>query len=679
MRLLRRTLDAALLLAGLRVFHLLLVKELLDRPLRVATWLVLIFALVVAVRALARHVAPDERGWLGRRWAAMGSSELVLVATFLVLVFLFHWGYQRAAADGREYFVQIRSLVMDGDFDFANERQFGVRGTSDRYAVGGPLLWGPFFVAAHLWLAVLDLFGAEWVRTGFANPYQRAVGFGTLVYGFAGLVLVFRLASRYFSERLALGATLAMTGGSFVLWYLVRDASMVHGTSMFATMIFLYEWHEGRSDRAGRGGPGGADGPVAGAAPRVRVGAAGPDRGRAGWARLGAAAGLMTLVRWQNLLFVVVVLPEALAAYRDGLRKEGPRGLREPLVRHGLATALAVVVFLPQLWLWRVTRGGWLDDPSGSHQVMWDSPQLVDVLFSPNRGLFSWTPLVYLAILGALFFLVRQPRVGSLLLLAFAAQVYINSTVGWGGAGFGARRFTNCTLLFVLGLAALLDWLRRHPVVAPSAIVAGLLVVNLSFSAEQHGRASFHSVSLRQMLDFTFDRFGNPFLFPRNAWIAWRHGVDINAYERLGSQRFNNLLIDLGERESTAERMLMGGWSPQPVPTWRWVVGTQATILVPLKASAPYLLDFRAATMDLPDLPPQPVEVRINGEPVGRVVLGPEFQEHEIRIEDGILRSDYDRIDFVMAWTRPGSELGNPRDDRQLSARFDWIRLTRLE
>lgn len=650
MRFLRGILDAVLLVAVLRVFHLLLTKELLDRPLRVAAWLVLVFAVVVACRSLARRVAPGDRGWLARCWAALGPSEMVLVAVFLVLVFLFHWGYQRAASDGREYFVQIRSLVMDADFDFANESHFGVRGTSDLYPVGGPLLWAPFFVAAHLWLGLLNLLGGEWVRNGFANPYQRAVGLGTLVYGFVGVVLVFRLARRYFSDRLALGATLAMTAGSFVGWYLVRDASMVHGMSLFATTLFLYVWHQGR----GR-------------------------RDRRGWAVLGATAGLMTLVRWQNLLFVVVVLPEAFAAYRAGLQEQGARGLREPLLRHGLATALAVVVFVPQLWLWKVARGGWFAAPSGGHAMAPGSPLLGDVLFSPNRGLFSWTPLVYLAVLGALVFLARQPRVGGLLLVAFSAQVYVNSTVGWGGAGFGARRFTACMLIFVLGLAALLDWLRRHPVVAPTLLVATLILVNLSFALEQHGRASFYDVSLRQMLGFTLDRVGNPFLFPRSAWIAWRHGVDINAYERVGSQEYNNLLIDLGERESVGEHLLMTGWSSQPVPLWRWVVGREATLLVPLKAPAPYLLDFRAATMDLPDLPPQVVEVRVNGELAGRVVLGPSFGEHEVRIEPDLLYGDYDLIRFVMAWSRPASLFGNPRDRRQLSARFDWIRLTRLQ
>ncbi len=51
---------------------------------------------------------------------------IVFVVFLLLLLLLFHMGFQRAASDGRAYFVQVRSLVMDWDLDFANdEAMFG--------------------------------------------------------------------------------------------------------------------------------------------------------------------------------------------------------------------------------------------------------------------------------------------------------------------------------------------------------------------------------------------------------------------------------------------------------------------------------------------------------------------------------------------------------------------------
>ena len=75
---------------------------------------------------------------------------IVFVVFLLLLLLLFHMGFQRAASDGRAYFVQVRSLVMDWDLDFANdEAMFG--GPSARlYAFGAPILSSPFFIASYL-------------------------------------------------------------------------------------------------------------------------------------------------------------------------------------------------------------------------------------------------------------------------------------------------------------------------------------------------------------------------------------------------------------------------------------------------------------------------------------------------------------------------------------------------
>ena len=86
------------------------------------------------------------------------------------------------------------------------------------------MLWSPFYVACHLWLRGLDLIGGTsriggtWKADGYTYPYQRAVGLATLLYGFVGLVLVYRVLRRYFSRPISLLSTLGIcsttTGGS---------------------------------------------------------------------------------------------------------------------------------------------------------------------------------------------------------------------------------------------------------------------------------------------------------------------------------------------------------------------------------------------------------------------------------------------------------------------------------
>ena len=162
---------------------------------------------------------------------------------FLCLVFLFHWGFERAASDGREYFVQVRSLVIDRiSTSRMRMRCLAFADTASRYAFGAAILWTPFFALCHAWLGLLNHFGGRFPLDGFDNPYQRAIGLGTLVYGFIGLVLIYGMLTDYFSRTLSATTTLTLCCGSFLIWYLTVENSMVHGASMFSTTLFRYRY-----------------------------------------------------------------------------------------------------------------------------------------------------------------------------------------------------------------------------------------------------------------------------------------------------------------------------------------------------------------------------------------------------------------------------------------------------
>jgi hypothetical protein len=686
---------ALLGLVVLRYWHLLLLKQHLDRPLIVATWLAAGLVLLLAARSLARRTPASDRSRLQRAYAALEGPELALLALLLVMLFLFHWGFARAASDGREYFVQVRSLVLDRDLDFANENaSFGVRGTAGNFAFGAPLLWVPFFALAHLWLGLLNLFGAGYSLEGYFNPYQRAVGLGSLVYGYAALILAYRLLIQYFSRWLAAATTIAVTCGSFVIWYLVVDNSMSHAVSMFAVTLFVYFWHQTRGDTSVRR-----------------------------WALLGAAAGLMSLVRWQNVLFVVFPAAEALGRLVPRLSRRGsgriedtgdgppvndraadPEGL-EPA---GASTASAgrapvgasrraatweqtaaayaafgmgwIVTFSPQLYFWKVVRGGWLAMPAGAHGAQWTSPALGDVLFSPDRGLFSWTPLLLLAVLGLIPFARRHPRLGALLLAAFALQIYINATVEWFGHGFGARRFANCMLVFAIGLAALLQWMKQRPALAPALVIGGLVVLNDFFMLGMQSSRLPPSgdIPFQEMVGATTSRLGNPFSLPMGLLTAMRFGGDLALYERLGSQTFNNLLIDVGGANDS--RFLVRGWSgPEAAGelSFRWSDGAESSLVVPLKAAADYALEVRCAPFDAPGAELQVVEVWVNDQVAGRFAAAPGLQEHRLRLAGGLLRAGFNEIRFRYGWTASPRSLGLSDDARELAVQFDTIALLR--
>jgi hypothetical protein len=108
----------------------------------------------------------------------------------------------------------------------------------------------------------------------------------------------------------------------------------------------------------------------------------------------------------------------------------------------------------------------------------WLSPHFFQVLFSPEHGLFFWSPILLLFAAGAVLLWKRQREASLVLVMGFLLQVYISGAVdSWTQAGaFGSRRFVGATPIFAvwggLVFASLEPSLRRAGVVA----LTGLLV-----------------------------------------------------------------------------------------------------------------------------------------------------------------------------------------------------------
>jgi len=351
-------------------------------------------------------------------------------------------------------------------------------------------------------------------------------------------------------------------------------------------------------------------------------------------------------------------------------------------VRYAAFIGAFLLAFSPQRFAWKALRGAWFSPPAGAHGATFGAPPIGDVLFSTDRGLFSWTPLLLLAVIGLMLFARRRPVLGASLLAALALQVYINATVEWGGHGFGARRFANCALIFALGLAALLQWMKRRPLLGPVSIIATLVAGNLFFMAGMRAGdiPATGTVRFREMVGAGTARIGNPFSLPMSTLTALRFGTDLGFYERVGAQTFNNLAIDVGGPND--ERFLVHGWSGAEAGggmTFRWSEGPESTLVVPLKEAADYRLELRGAPFAAPGAEMQVVEISINDRPVGRIAFTPGMQNHAVDVDGTLLRPGFNEIRLRYAWSRSPRAAGLSEDDRELSVQLDSITLTRLE
>jgi hypothetical protein len=239
--------------------------------------------------------------------------------------------------------------------------------------------------------------------------------------------------------------------GTPLVYYMYVTPPFSHATSAFAVTLFLFVWLRVRETWSARG-----------------------------VALLGVTAALMAMVREQDVFFIV----------GPGL-DFAARLLRRPRAS-GLTPVVGALAFFlaysPQLFAYKALNGHYGPSDFVSRKMTWTSPHAWGVLFSPEHGLFAWTPLAFFAIAGLVLLALKRvnatqtdaPWIALCALVMVAAEVYVTGAVeSWTLEGsFGQRRFVALTPLLTLGVAAL--WVAARDTGRAAARVAFWAMATLS-------------------------------------------------------------------------------------------------------------------------------------------------------------------------------------------------------
>jgi hypothetical protein len=359
------------------------------------------------------------------------------------------------ATDEIQYFSYLRSLWFDHDVSFENEYRHFVEagpGTAPGFVetqldlqtetglrinfgtIGSAILWAPFYGLADLAVMAARATGSTVARDGYSPPYVAAVAYGSAFYGYLALVLSLVIAVKVMRARpeRALAAAVAVWLGTPLLFYMYLAPVFAHATSAFAVALFIFTW--------------------------LHVRAAWNPRGMLA---LGATGALMVMVREQDVSYLLG--PAVDFAWRE------LRATRPAIVRVAVAGALAIaafgLVFVPQALAYKSLNGYMRPSRLVTRKMYWYSPHALEILFSPEHGLFFWTPLVLVAFIGLAIGIARlwhreDDRSLALAITAMViAQIYLLGALdSWTSAGaFGQRRFVGMTVFLVVGLTVLLD------------------------------------------------------------------------------------------------------------------------------------------------------------------------------------------------------------------------------
>lgn len=431
----------------------------------------------------------------GRALTAIG---VMFAVAYVTALSLFPHG-RIVNGDTIQYYAYLRSLAIDRDVDFTNEYQALYTGTDpaanvwlrtktpggrppNLMSIGPAVLWAPAFFATYILLLLLRPFGVVVSLDGFAMPFPLSAGVAGVVYATLGAYFCYRACRLLFPQGAAFWGTLVAWLATPAIYYSVISPAYSHATSLFTCALFSYVWLRTQGDG------------------RMR---------RYVW--LGLLAGLAALVRWQDVIVLVLPAFELLHSLAKRRVRSGAA------VRRAIAMGCtAIAVLMPQLWAWRAIYGHFILMPQGGDFMHWTEPALVSILFSLRHGLFSWTPAVLLAVLGFYGLVRRNAALGWSAVVIFLIAVYVNASVSdwWAGEAFGARRFVGYTVLFALGMAAVFTghfWQRHIALLRWTAVtlVAYNVLFLLQYQMFMRGFRDLvpYPTTIRQVL---FDRLTLP-------------------------------------------------------------------------------------------------------------------------------------------------------------------------
>ena len=377
---------------------------------------------------------------------------LVLLYLFL-LPFLNPW----VRGDGVPCYAYIRSVIIDGDLQFANEfyntdmkrllnwDKKVVTKTGhipNEHQIGTAIFWIPFFLAGHVMAFILNFFGAKVFMDGFSYPYTVSCAFGSSLYGFLGLLLIYSLCRQYFSASVSLISVISTWLASSFVFYMYLRPIHYHAISIFTVSLFMYFWWKTRYNRTLKQ-----------------------------WILLGVIAGLMIQVRFIDAIFFIVLLMELYELIR--IKKYS----HNYIIGIVLFALSIFIIIIPHFIVRNIIDGSFFRHGYEGHKFYLANPQILSTLFSSAHGLFSWTPILLFSTIGIFLFLKKDKVLAVSLILSFLIMFYLTAcwVEWWAGSSFGNRFFCEFAMMFAIGLASMVNYVMEKSKISVK-IISGLCV-----------------------------------------------------------------------------------------------------------------------------------------------------------------------------------------------------------
>jgi hypothetical protein len=373
--------------------------------------------------------------------------------------------------DGKGYYLYLPAIFIEHNFSHQTvDDRFILENNSrgaNKYYAGTALCMLPFFLIA---CAISFVLGIE--ITGYSAPFEIMIGFAALFYFIAGLVFLSKLLKLFQLHKTSVSFTLIFTAlGSNLFNYVFVEPAMSHVYSwcfisgfLYFVKAFLLE-HKERDIY---------------------------------WAAL--FLGILILIRPIN--GIVVLSVPFIAQEMFHLR----RFFQIRLILKSAAIVLGVLSI--QLLLWKAQTGIFILHSYKNEGFYFTHPEILNCLFSFRKGLFVYSPIILVSILGNLVFLKKNRLAFFAFTSFFILLVFIISS-WWNwfyGPSFGQRAFIDFYAVFATPLAFTIEKIQQVIWRKTLLLICSLFVFLNLIQTYQHNKQILSS------WDMNFQKYAYVFL-----------------------------------------------------------------------------------------------------------------------------------------------------------------------
>ncbi len=424
----------------------------------------------------------DKPGYRFSKYRSISSQGITPWLIFIVVLWAslntsFHKDYKEGVieADAKGYFAYLPAVFIYHDLNFGffdtvelstysnpnlhyDYRMAIGNKTIDRYYVGTAVCLLPFFLAGH---AITLLTGLP--ADGYSYYYTMMAHVGALFCFLLGLFGLKRLLQSFYIDKKTIAWVLiAMVFGTNLFYYVITEFGMSHLYSLTVITWFCVVIREYFANHK-----------------------------NTYLIYIALLLGMITIIRPVNLLIVLAI--PFLAGDADRLIS-GVRSLSSKFGVLLVAITSFLLIVSIQLVIYKISTGSFFVDSYQQFGFNFLKPEIANFLFSYRKGMFVYTPLLFLSLAGFIY-LFRSSRFQFFTLLGFLSIVIyvLSSWFMWFYGGSFSQRvmiefYPFFAILLAIGLKKIVN--RNLKIVYLSLIV--LVVIVCQVQTYQYRRMQIH-------------------------------------------------------------------------------------------------------------------------------------------------------------------------------------------